>query len=222
VRFAERHAARLAWGARQLRLGPLDEALVRRALDELAEAAFGAGHGIVRLQASRDGEGRLHLVGVPRPLGPEPAEWSAIVVQPPHDGGGLAPGLKVSSRLTMALAGDAARGARADEALLVDPAGWLVEGTRSNIVVVPEGAGPATPPLDRGAVAGIARSLVLERVPEIAERDVSAAELIGAREIVAINTVRGARPITRLEDAPVGDGRPGPWAARLAAALARD
>jgi len=222
ARFAERHAARLARGARQLRLGPLDEALVRRALDELAEAAFGSGSGIVRLQASRDGDGGLHLVGVPRPLGPEPAEWSAIIVQPPHDGGGLAPGLKVSSRLTMALASDAARGARADEALLVDGAGWLVEGARSNIVVVPEGAGPATPPLDRGAVAGIARDVVLERVPEIAERDVAVAELGGAHEIIALNAVRGARPITRLEDTPVGDGRAGPWAERLAAALARD
>ena len=34
--------------------------------------------------------------------------------------------------------------------------------------------------------------------------------------------VRGARSITRLEDAPVGNGSPGPWAERLAAALARD
>jgi len=222
VRFAERHAARMAQAARQLRLGPLDEPLVRRALDELAEAAFGTGHGIVRLQASRDGEGRLHLVGVPRPLGPEPAEWSAILVQPPHDGGGLAPGLKVSSRLTLALAGDAARGAGADEALVLDAAGRLVEGARSNIVVAPAGAGPVTPPLARGAVAGIARDVVLERVSELAERDVAAVELGRASEIVALNAVRGARPITRLEDAPVGDGRAGPWAQRLAAALARD
>jgi D-alanine transaminase len=63
---------------------------------------------------------------------------------------------------------------------------------------------------------------VLERVPEIAERDVAAAELDGAHEIIALNAVRGARPITRLEDTPVGDGRAGPWAERLAAALARD
>ncbi len=64
MRFAERHAARMASAARQLRLGPLDEALVRRAFDELAEAAFGSGSGIVRLQASRDGDDQLHLVEV--------------------------------------------------------------------------------------------------------------------------------------------------------------
>ena len=50
----------------------------------------------------------------------------------------------------------------------------------------------------------------------------AAAELGGAREIIALNAVRGARPITRLEEIPVGDGRAGPWAERLAGVLARD
>jgi branched-subunit amino acid aminotransferase/4-amino-4-deoxychorismate lyase len=34
--------------------------------------------------------------------------------------------------------------------------------------------------------------------------------------------VRGAVPIVRLDGRPVGAGSPGPWAARLAAALDRD
>jgi branched-subunit amino acid aminotransferase/4-amino-4-deoxychorismate lyase len=51
---------------------------------------------------------------------------------------------------------------------------------------------------------------------------VAAAELGGAHEIIALNAVRGARPITRLEDSRVGDGRAGPWAERLAAVLAHD
>jgi branched-subunit amino acid aminotransferase/4-amino-4-deoxychorismate lyase len=193
ARFAERHVARLVREARELQLGSLDAALVRRALEELAQAAFGPGDGVVRLQASRDGDGRLHLIGVPRPLGPEPSEWSAIVVALTHEGGGLRAGLKVSSRLTLALAADAARE-----------------------------AGPATPPDAKGAVSGIARAVALERIPEIQERDVSSAELRGAREVIALNAVRGACPITRIDGAPVGDGRPGPWAARVAAALARD
>jgi D-alanine transaminase len=71
-------------------------------------------------------------------------------------------------------------------------------------------------------VAGIARAVALERVPELAERSLGERELRAAREIVALNSVRGARPVTRLDGARVGDGRPGPWAGRLAAALARD
>jgi branched-subunit amino acid aminotransferase/4-amino-4-deoxychorismate lyase len=62
----------------------------------------------------------------------------------------------------------------------------------------------------------------MERVPEVAERDVAAHALADAREIVATNAVRGARPITRLDGRRVGDGRAGPWSARLAAALATD
>jgi branched-subunit amino acid aminotransferase/4-amino-4-deoxychorismate lyase len=213
---------RLLRAAKDLGIGELDAALARRAFDELTAACFGDRDGVVRLQASRDAVGQLHLVGLPRPLGDEPAEWSAIVVRIPHDGAGLAPGLKVSSRLTMALAGDAAREAAADEALLLDPADHLVEGARSNVVVVNARGTPTTPPVARGAVSGIARGVALERVPELVEGEISASELRAAGEVVALNAVHGARPITRLDGAPVGDGRHGPWARRLAAALADD
>ena len=72
------------------------------------------------------------------------------------------------------------------------------------------------------AVAGVARTVLLERVSGLAEADLSREELLGAGEIIAANAVRGAVPITRLESRPVGDGKPGPWARRLAEALADD
>jgi len=221
-RFEERHVARIVRAAKELGLADLDPNLARRALRELAGAAFGDGNGIVRLQASRDGEGRLHLVGVPRELGPEPPEWSAVVVAMPHEGGGLAAGLKVSSRLTLALAADASVAAGVDEALLLDGTGNLVEAARSNVFVAAGSGKLATPPVSSGAVAGIARGVVLERVKGIEQRTISEAELRSAREIVAANAVRGAVPIVRLDGVPVDGGRPGPWAGRLAAALAGD
>jgi D-alanine transaminase len=223
VRFAERHARRLARGARALGLGELAEQRVLRAFTELARAAFGEAPGVVRLQASRDAEGTLHLVGVPRALGPETDAWSAVVVRlPGASGPGAAGGAKVASRLAQALAIDAARAAGADEALLLDAAGRLVEGARTNAIVVGADGRLATPPLALGAVAGIAREVLLERVPELEERVVLEPELRRAREIVATNSVRGARPVVRLDGAPVGDGRPGPWARRLDAALGGD
>jgi branched-subunit amino acid aminotransferase/4-amino-4-deoxychorismate lyase len=222
VRFAERHVARLVDAARALRLGDLEASQVRRALAELAEAAFGAGTGVVRLQVSRDGDGRLHLVGVPRPLGREPLTWSAIVVRTPGTGAALHGGLKVTSRLALALAGDAARRAGADEALIVDASGHLVEGSRSNLLVVTEGGEPRLPPLARGGVDGIARRVALERVEGLRQGDVDERELARAREIVALNAVRGARPVTRVDGNGVGDGRAGPWARRLAEALRDD
>jgi branched-subunit amino acid aminotransferase/4-amino-4-deoxychorismate lyase len=222
-RFAERHARRLVRGAEALRLDALDPARVTRALDELAAAAFPRGEGIVRLQVSRDPSGALHLVGVPRGLGDEPASWRAIVAPIVHDGGLALPGgYKLSNRLALSLAADAADAAGAHEALLLDAAGHLVEGARSNLLVAIRDGSLLTPPLTRGAVDGIGRQLALARVGGIAERDVSEADLREAREIIAVNAVRGAVPIVSLDARPVGDGVPGPRARRLAAALDRD
>jgi branched-chain amino acid aminotransferase len=221
-RFAARHARRLALGARELGLGRLDAADVQRALAELAKAAFDGGDGIVRLEASRDGEGALHLVGVPRELGPARSEWSAVLAPFPHSGPGPRAGVKVTSRLRLALAAELARDAGADEALLLDTSGWLVEGARSTIVVVSPRGEARTPPLARGAVAGVARGVVLERVSGLLEHDIERAELMAAGELIALNAVRGAVAITRLDRHQVGDGGPGPWARRLAAALEHD
>ncbi len=178
---------------------------------------------MVRLQASRDAEGRLHLIGVPRTLGPEPESFRAVLVRLPGWAGPSAGGgFKVTDRLALALAADAACEAGADEALVVDAAGRLVEGARTSAIVVDAAGHLATPPLSLGGVAGIAREVLLERVPELAERTISEREVRAAREIVVANAVRGAKPVVRLDGLPVGDGRPGPWARRLDAALAED
>jgi D-alanine transaminase len=221
-RFAARHARRLVHGAAELGLGALDSGAVLRALAELAKAAFDDGDGIVRLEASRDGDGRLHLIGLPREIESAGSEWSAVLAPFLHAGPGPRAGIKVTSRLRLALAAEMAREAGVDEALLLDASGWLVEGARSSIVVVSKRGEARTPPLKRGAVAGVARGVALERLAGLVENDVERAELAVAAEVISLNAVRGALPITRLDGRPVGDGRPGPWARRLAAALETD
>jgi len=218
-RFVLRHWRRLESGARALDLGAVDERRFRHALDSLARAAFPDGEGVVRLQLSRDGSGRTRLIGVPRPLGVDSPEWSArvIVAEPSM---ALPGGHKLTNRLALALSGEVAAAHGDDEALIFDARGRLVEGSRSNVVVVLGDGSVVTPPLERGAVSGVARQVVIERIREIAERDVHRSTLDSAREIIAVNAVRGARPIVRLDGRPVGPGRPGPWCARLAGALA--
>ncbi len=221
-RFADRHVARLQSAARALRLGEIDESTIRSALAELAAAALPSGEGVVRLQASRDGEGTIHLVGVARDLGEDPPEWSAITVMQRHEGASVSAGRKVTSRLTLALAAEDARTAGVNEAVLLDASGRLVEGARSNLFVAPLGGSIWTPPIASGAVAGIARTISIERLPEIEEREISRSELLGATELIAVNAVRGARAITRLDGCTVGDGGVGPWCGRFAEVLASD
>jgi branched-chain amino acid aminotransferase len=221
-RFVDRHIARLQDGAKALRLGEVPEAKFRRAIGDLGKAALPDGEGVIRLQVSRDADGATHLIGVARKLGKDPSEWWAIIVALPHDGASLADGMKVSSRLTLSLAAEDARAAGADEAVLLNAAGQLIEGANSNLFVVSRTGAVSTPPIASGAVAGIARTVALERIPEIAQRDIAKSELLDAVELIAVNAVRGARPITRLDDRKVGDGRPGPWSVRLADALVTD
>jgi branched-chain amino acid aminotransferase len=219
-RFEARHLRRLARGAKALALGRFDPTAAQRALRELARAAFPGGEGIVRLQLSQGGAGRLRLVGVPRGLGADPPLWSAIRAPQLHEGPLFAGGHKLTNRLVHALAADAARDAGADEALLFDREGRLVEAARSNVLWVDAEGRLCTPPLSRGAVAGVAREVLAERVA-LHERDIGPAALRHVAALYAVNAVRGARPIVRLDGEPVGDGGHA-WTARLAAALASD
>jgi branched-subunit amino acid aminotransferase/4-amino-4-deoxychorismate lyase len=218
-RFEARHLRRLARGAEALSLGRFDPGLARRALRELAAAALPHGEGAVRLQLSRDARG-LRMVGVARGLGDDPACWSAITAPQRHEPPPVPGGHKLTSRLALALAAESARAAGADEALLFDGEGRLVEASRSNVLWVDAEDRLLSPPLARGAVAGVALEVLRERVP-IHFRDARPPALRKARALFGVNAVRGARPIARLDGVPVGDASH-PWAERLAEALARD
>ena len=211
-------AARLVRDASALGLGSfaVDDVLAR--LLDAARASFGAtGAGVVRLEARAGGE----LVASTRPLGPERAVWRAIWAEAVHPGPGEAPGAKRALVPALAAAREAAEAAGADEALLCDAAGRVVEGARTNLAFALADGRLAMPPLARGAVRGVALEAALDAGIALAELDVTRDALASAREIVATNAVRGARPILWLADHAVGDGRPGPLATALAAALQR-
>jgi len=175
---------------------------------------------VVRLQAGRDAGGRLRLLASARPLGAEPECWRALHSHVPHPGGGRWPGAKRAGLAAFARAHREARRAGCEEALLSSSTGALVEGARSNLFVVDAEGRLRTPPVRAGAVAGVARALLLERIPGIRQEPIQRRELASARELIAVNAVRGVRPVVDLDGRTVGCGRAGPVAARLAAALA--
>jgi branched-subunit amino acid aminotransferase/4-amino-4-deoxychorismate lyase len=216
VWLGERVAARLVRDAAALGLGSLDAKDVLARLVALGRGAFGDGEGVVRLEA-RGGGG---LVGSTRPLGNEPEAWRAIVARAVHPGPGPAPGAKQAEVAALAAAREEAQTAGVDEALLFDAAGRLVEGARTNLALALADGSWAMPSAAAGAVRGVALEAALAAGVRVAERELSRAECAAAREIVATNAVRGARPVLALDGARVGDGRPGPLAAALAAALA--
>jgi branched-subunit amino acid aminotransferase/4-amino-4-deoxychorismate lyase len=210
-----RHGRRLRRDAAALGLPEPAQADCERTLLEVAAAAFGAGDGIVRLEWRG-----AHLVGRPRPLGEERDAWRAVLAATLHPGRAVTAGVKGTDWAHVARAREEARAAGVDEAILLDGDGRVVEGARSNLVVVLAGGALVTPPLARGAVAGLGRELALEAAPEIREADLGHGELLAAREVVATNAVRGARPVVAIGGEQLGDGRAGPLSRRLAELLA--
>jgi len=194
------------------------------ALRALGREAFGAGAGIVRL-ALRPGPGGAPatvLAGSTRALGAEPALWRAVVFSEPHPGNRLPAGVKREGTAIYEAARAAALRAGTDEALLVDSMRLLVEGARTNVFVVRRDGALVTPPLGSGAVAGVARELVLERVPQAHEDDVPLAALAEAQEVVLVNAVRGAVRLSELDGRPLGRLGSAAWTERLRTLLLSD
>lgn len=219
ARFAAYHVRRLTQDARALGFGDADPDAVLDAFETLGRAEFGEGTGIVRVQVIRDEQLGLQLVGVPRGLGEEPESWRAVTAPFPHMGPGARGGAKVSHQEVYERARTFSDEADADEALLFDGSGRLVEGARSNLVVVTRDGELASPYLRLGAVAGITRQILHERVHVLVERELDAKEVAECSELIAVNAVRGACPIIALDGASLGSGSGGPWAARLSETL---
>ena len=128
---------------------------------------------------------------------------------------------KTTSRERHVLALRGARAAGALEAIFLNSAGRVAEGTVSNVFIVERGA-LATPPPEEGLLPGIARATVLELAEGLAiaaaERPVTIAELRGADEVFLTNSIMEVMPVTRLEGQAVGADKPGAVTRRLAAA----
>jgi D-alanine transaminase len=120
--------------------------------------------------------------------------------------------IKAISLLPSVLLRERAR--RADgstEAILLRD-GMVTEGAASNVFVV-RGGVVRTPPKSHYLLPGVTRDLVVELLrgsgPGCGESPVSEAELRAADEVWITSSTMGIAPVTRLDGAPVGDGRPG-------------
>jgi branched-chain amino acid aminotransferase len=124
-----------------------------------------------------------------------------------------AAGAKVGNYLANLLALRAAKAAGAQEALVVDAEGHVVEGASSNVFVVERGA-VATPPESAGILAGITRShLIAEarrRGIALSERVLRPEDLYRADEVFITSSIREVMPVVRVDGRAIGGGQPGP------------
>jgi branched-subunit amino acid aminotransferase/4-amino-4-deoxychorismate lyase len=100
-----------------------------------------------------------------------------------------------------------ARGA--DEAVLVNARGEVVEGTRTS-VWVERGGRLLTPPLGAGGLPGVARAVVLETVPAAAEATLTPGDLRTADALFLSNAVRGLVRVRLLDESGRGGAEYGP------------
>lgn len=127
---------------------------------------------------------------------------------------------KTTSRAAEAMALREARRAGAFDAVLMNPAGRIVETTSRNLFLV-SGGGLRTPPLSEGALAGVTREAVLELAPVLGVRPeevpVAVEDLPSAEEVFLTGSGVGILGVTEVGGFRAKSS-PGPVTARLTAA----
>jgi branched-chain amino acid aminotransferase len=129
--------------------------------------------------------------------------------------------LKSTCYLESVLARQEAKAAAADEALLLNERGFVVEGSTTNIFLA-NGEMLATPSIESGALPGVTREAVLELAQSMGimpvVRQIELGELVKAEEAFLTNSILEIMPLTHLDDKPIGSGKPGTLTQRLMSA----
>lgn len=109
-----------------------------------------------------------------------------------------------------------------DEAIMLDPNGYVAECTGANLMIV-RGGRLITPPLD-AILDGITRNSLMAMAGdlgfEVEERHISRDQLYVADEAFVCGTAAEVLAITQIDSRPIGTGGPGPITARLQDAYA--
>ncbi len=126
--------------------------------------------------------------------------------------------IKSISLLANCLAAQQAAEAGAYEAVLIRD-GMAIEGTRTSLFGVVDGV-VRTAPESNYILPSITRAIALDLCESngipVALRPMRLAEFETAEELFLAGTTTEIMPIVRVDGRPVGDGRPGPIATRLA------
>ena len=230
-RLAE-HWRRLRDSARAIALAlPLPEQALTAAVMELLPA-FGAPHGYLRvvvtrgvgplgLDPSRCAQPNVFIIADHLALVDEAtrARGAGVIIAATRRLGadGLDPRIKSLNYLNHILARIEANHAGADEAILLNTAGRVAEGSADNVFIVRDGI-LATPPLVEGALAGVTRSVVMALARSLdipcVETPLAPYDLYNADEMFLTGTGAELIPV-RSVDGRAPTACPGPVFVRL-------
>ncbi|MCB1644558.1 MAG: branched-chain-amino-acid transaminase [Pseudomonadales bacterium] len=125
----------------------------------------------------------------------------------------LDPRIKSLNYLNQVLARMEANAAGAEEAILLNRAGRVAEGTADNVFIVKQGQ-LLTPPVTEGALNGITRNVIIEVARQLSvpctEQPLTVYDLYTADECFLTGTGAELIPVAELSQRQVGDGTPGP------------
>jgi D-alanine transaminase len=224
------HLERLAYSLRELHIAwPMSPRSMQAIMRELLRRNAISRRGMVYLQITRGVAPRNHafpqvakscLVMTARGLpavDPVAARRGVAVIVIP-DLRWKRPDIKSISLLPNVLGKQQAVESGAYEAWMTDEEGRITEGTASNAWIVANGT-LVTRQADRAILNGITRRAVLRIAAEhgiaFVERPFTAAEAVGASEAFTTSTTAMLKPVVRIGDDAVGDGRVGPLTSRL-------
>ena len=229
----EEHLARMREGLAALRI-EADAAFYPEASHRLlAENGLMDADAIVYAQVSRGAAPRMHAFP---PEGTPPTVFAfARASDPPlPEGGGSAILLpdqrwgrcdvKTVMLLPNVLAAQEAREAGAIDAILVR-GGVALEATKANVFAMVEGrlrTAPTGPTILPGVTRGAAIAAAARLGIAVEERALTVEELLGAAEVFLASTTLWTYSLTRIGGRQIGDGRPGPIAAKLKEALGKE
>lgn len=231
--FLEAHLDRLFEGAKAIDLDiRLDRAGVKAALDATAAANAMTKNGHARLMITRGVKAkpfqdpRLSRSGPTMVIIMEHSSASEATFRrgirlhtvPIHRGLPLTqdPKLNSHSKLNCILAGIHASKAGADEALMLDPQGFVNTTNSCNFFIVRKGevwtstGDYCLPGITRANVIRLCRD---NAIP-VFERNFSLVETYGAEEAFITGTFGAQTPVTEIDGRPISDG-PGPLTTRL-------
>ncbi len=198
----DRHLDRLHAGAKQLGIDvPRERADIAQDLARVVEAA-GLADARVRLTLTLGSpEGLAVLMAMAHPYQEPAAPYDTCLVRGHPGANSPTKGLKSLSYLPWLLAREQARGRGFHEAVMTDDSGQIVEGSTTNVFAVLSEGYIATPPLESGALPGVSRAWVMERLgDQVREAPLVPRDLYEASEVFLTNALLGVIPAGKLGD----------------------